>query len=182
LEDLNYIKLYKETKDLKQLESLFLKYKNLVYGVGLKYFSNAESAKDLTNDIFILLSRKVLDHEIDNFKPWLYTLTKNYCLDRLRSNKSKIPKETEAQFMYYEQLLHLDDVVDENLKMELNNCMDQLSDVQLSAVKLFYYERKSYQLISEILQIEWGSVRSLIQNGRRNLKICLQKKGFNEGY
>ena len=40
---------------------------------------------------------------------------------------------------------------------------------------MFYLENKCYNEIVEQTGMEWNKVRSLIQNGRRNLKICMDK-------
>jgi RNA polymerase sigma-70 factor (ECF subfamily) len=44
-------------------------------------------------------------------------------------------------------------------------------------VQWFYFEEKSYKEISVLIAEDVGKVRSYIQNGRRNLKICLEKAG-----
>ena len=40
---------------------------------------------------------------------------------------------------------------------------------------MFYYEKKCYKEISEDLKIEEKKVKSYIQNGKRNLKICIEQ-------
>lgn len=178
LEEAKYISEYKKTKDLKYLQELYLPYIDLVYGLGLKYLQNSASAQDLTNDIYLVLAKKVLKHDIENFKPWLYTLTKNHCYDILRKQKAKINKEKDAQFVYYEQLLHLEDEKDKELLLQLKICLESLQLIQYEIVTDFYYNKKSYSHIADEREMEWGSVRSHIQNARRNLKNCLLKNGY----
>jgi DNA-directed RNA polymerase specialized sigma24 family protein len=55
--------------------------------------------------------------------------------------------------------------------------METLQREQRESVKLFYLENKCYDEISEITGFDWNKVRSLIQNGKRNLKICMEKNG-----
>jgi DNA-directed RNA polymerase specialized sigma24 family protein len=59
----------------------------------------------------------------------------------------------------------------------LGHCMQQLNDEQRQTVKLFYIDNKCYNEITEVTGFEWNKVRSLIQNGRRNLKICMEQNG-----
>jgi RNA polymerase sigma factor (sigma-70 family) len=59
---------------------------------------------------------------------------------------------------------------------QLEQCLDSLSAEQKQSVELFYLQNKTYKEISDITGTEWNQVRSLIQNGRRNLKICMDKK------
>jgi DNA-directed RNA polymerase specialized sigma24 family protein len=54
--------------------------------------------------------------------------------------------------------------------------MGELAIEQRQAVALFYIEGKCYNEISAITGIEWNKVRSYIQNGRRNLKLCIEKQ------
>ena len=53
--------------------------------------------------------------------------------------------------------------------------IETLKDEQKSCIKLFYLEQKSYQEISDILKMDIKKVKSSIQNGKRNLKIKLEK-------
>ena len=79
--------------------------------------------------------------------------------------------------MQSDENVHLDGVLEkeENFK-RLEYCLSTLSDEQRKAVQLFYIEGKCYNEIVEQMGQEWGQVRSYIQNGRRNLKICMEKK------
>jgi RNA polymerase sigma-70 factor (ECF subfamily) len=63
---------------------------------------------------------------------------------------------------------------EENFK-KLEHCLGTLIDEQREAVKLFYLEGKCYNEIVDITGQEWNQVRSFIQNGRRNLKLCMEK-------
>lgn len=55
-------------------------------------------------------------------------------------------------------------------------CLGTLTDDQKEAISLFYLESKCYNEIVEITGRDWNQVRSLIQNGRRNLKICMERE------
>ena len=83
-------------------------------------------------------------------------------------------------FMYSEQNTHLNDEAlekEENFK-KLEECMETLPGEQQQTVKLFYLENKCYNEIAEITGFEWNKVRSYIQNGKRNLKNCMDEKGL----
>ncbi|MBL7792861.1 MAG: hypothetical protein JNK77_11085, partial [Saprospiraceae bacterium] len=60
---------------------------------------------------------------------------------------------------------------------QLDDCIQQLPKSQKETILLFYYEEKSYQEIAQINNQPLGQVRSFIQNGRRNLRICLENIG-----
>ena len=79
--------------------------------------------------------------------------------------------------MQSDENLHLNGVFEkeENLK-QLEKCIETLSPDQKQTVQLFYLEEKSYKEIAGMTNTEWNKVRSLIQNARRNLKNCMEKK------
>ena len=78
------------------ISALFMRYKPLIYGICLKYFRDGELANDETMHIYEKLLKTIKKHEVKNFKPWLYTLSRNHCLDKLRTASNKRIKIEEA--------------------------------------------------------------------------------------
>jgi RNA polymerase sigma-70 factor (ECF subfamily) len=71
-----------------------------------------------------------------------------------------------------------DDVDDREEKLELlEHCIATLQADQQTCVRLFFLENCCYNEIVSKTGLEWNQVRSHIQNGKRNLKICMEKKG-----
>ena len=175
--DIELISLYQQTHDLKVLGQLYQRYMDLVYGVCLKYLKESEKSKDAVMHIFEELIVKLKKHDVENFKSWLYQVAKNHCLMQLRTPKNLKTIELPESLMQSEENVHLDGVLEkeENLR-RLESCLATLSEDQRKAVQLFYIEGKCYNEIVELMGQEWGQVRSYIQNGRRNLKICMEKK------
>nr|WP_236065632.1 sigma-70 family RNA polymerase sigma factor [Niastella soli] len=163
------------------LAILFQRYMDLLYGVCLKYLKQPESAKDAVMQVFEELVVKLPKHEVDNFKSWLYTLAKNHCLMQLRTPKNLKTTEFNADSMQLEEEMHLNGIQlkEENLQ-KLERCLETLSIEQKKSVELFYLQNKCYKEIAAETGIEWNKVRSFIQNGRRNLKICMEKGMKNE--
>src|SRR3982751_6131119 len=98
---------YRDTGNLAVLGALYEKYMHLVYGVCLKYLGDEDQSKDAVMQIFEELIVKVNKFEIKNFKGWLYTLSRNYCLMQLRTGK-KMPTETLDNVMEIAEDMHLD--------------------------------------------------------------------------
>ena len=184
LTDTELVSLYKKTNDLKVLGQLYQRYMDLVYGVCLKYLKESERAKDAVMHIFEELVLKLRKHEVENFKSWLYQVAKNHCLMQLRTPKNLKTIELPDALMQSEENVHLDGVFDglspavekEEKFQRLEYCLTTLAEDQRKAVQLFYIEGKCYNEIVELMGQEWNQVRSYIQNGRRNLKICMDKK------
>lgn len=166
--------MYKKTDDQELVAELFQRYIDLVYGVCLKYLKHPENAQDSTLSVYQELVIKISKHEIENFKGWLYTLTKNHCLMRLRSEKKQVKVNFDVEFVQSEENVHLNGELDkeENFR-KLDYCLGQLQEEQRKTIELFYLQGKCYNEISEITGLDWNKVRSYIQNGRRNLKICM---------
>ena len=112
LTDKVLIEKYRQKGDLEIVALLFQRYSHLIFGVCLKYLRDEEESKDAVMQLFEDLAEKLKKHEVQQFKSWLYTVTKNHCLMLLRSRKSylllkeKIIHENEQDFMEFDDLLH----------------------------------------------------------------------------
>lgn len=173
--DADLVAAYRSTADLAVLGDLYSRYMDLVYGVCLKYLTSAEDAQDAVMAVFEELIPKLQKHEVDNFRSWLYTVAKNHCLMRLRTEKRTGTTKMSDEFVQSEESGHLEDVLqrEENLE-QLDDCLKQLATEQRRAIELFYLQGKCYNEIAAETGLEWAAVRSYIQNGRRNLKICME--------
>jgi RNA polymerase sigma-70 factor (ECF subfamily) len=182
LADKELISRYKSTSDLKTLGDLYQRYMELVYGVCMKYLQDSEKAKDAVMQIFEELVLKLKKHEVENFKSWLYQLAKNHCLMQLRTPRNLKTVEIPESLMQSEENVHLNGVLEkeENFK-KLELCLGTLSEEQRKVVQLFYLDGRCYNEIAELTGMDWNQVRSLIQNGRRNLKICMESRIKNPG-
>lgn len=174
--DQELVTAYRRSHDLAILAELFQRYLDLLYGVCLKYFNDRELAKDAVMDVFGELAVKLVRHEVGNFKPWLYTLAKNHCLMQLRASSRSKVHSIDAELVQTEEEMHLSDKLDKEARLDqLSDCIATLSADQKTVVSLFYLENKCYKEIELITGFEWNKVRSLIQNGRRNLRLCMER-------
>jgi RNA polymerase sigma-70 factor (ECF subfamily) len=173
------IRKYREKRDPELLGTLYKPYMYLVYGVCMKYLKNREDSQDAVMQIFEVLVRDIPRFEIRNFKGWLYGVSRNYCLMKLRAEKGKNrhPQILPSLFMESTAVAHpIEEETNEDLTEKLKICMEQLKEEQRRCVELFYYNQKCYKEIAAELNIVEQKVKSSIQNGKRNLKICLEAK------
>jgi RNA polymerase sigma factor (sigma-70 family) len=177
LTDRELVALYKQSDDMAVLGELYQRYMELVYGVCLKYFKEPETAKDSVIQIFEELVSKLKKHEVDNFKGWLHQVAKNHCLMQLRTPKNLKTVEFKTDFVQNEENVHLNGVLEKEENFQkLEHCLGTLTSDQQEAIRMFYLEGKCYNEIVEITGRDWNYVRSCIQNGRRNLKICIESR------
>ena len=175
--DTELVLAYRQSEDLKVLGQLYQRYMELVYGVCLKYLKEPELAQDAVMQIFEELVSKLKKHEVENFRGWLHQVAKNHCLMQLRTPKNLKTVALPPLLMQNEEDVHLNGVMEKEENFQkLEKCIGSLSDEQGTMIKLFYLDGKCYNEIVEITGLEWNHVRSSIQNGRRNLKLCMEKK------
>lgn len=167
---------YKETGKAEYFHQLYERYIPLIYGLCLKYLQSPESSQDAVIDIYENLSQKIQDYEIKVFKNWLYSVVKHHCFHLLKESKKEIIVNFDSQLMESDDALALfSENRDEEKENALNKCMENLPEPQRVSVDKFFYENKSYADIVDETGFHLKSVKSYIQNGKRNLKICIEK-------
>ena len=174
--DAELVTRYQSGGDLETLATLYQRYMEQVYGVCFKYLKEPEDARDAVMQIFEELTIKLKKHRVENFRSWLYTLARNFCLMQLRTPRNLKTIHLTEDGVYSDEGMHLNGIPEqeENLR-KMETCLQTLVPEQKQAVELFYLQQKCYREIAVITGLEWNKVRSCIQNGRRNLKICMEK-------
>jgi RNA polymerase sigma-70 factor (ECF subfamily) len=177
--DQDIISEYRKNMDPEILGVLFDRYIHLVFGVCMKYLKRKDDARDATMEIFENLFGDLLEHEIKNFPSWLHTVSKNFCLMKLREKKWEIIAGPENLFtkdmnkiMESDVDLHHNDEKEAELA-EMEKALFQLSKDQEQCVRLFYLHNRSYREVAEITGYSLKKVKSHIQNGKRNMKNYL---------
>lgn len=183
LSDQELIQLFKDhankqAKKQRILGEIYNRYAGLMYGVNLKYLQQKEEAEDVLMNTFETLGDKLERHQIQNLKNWLYTMTKNACLMRLRK-KNVLTPTLENQLIY--QADDSDELLNEaligNQKIEaLESAINQLKPEQKTCIHAFYLLNQTYEEVSDNTGFDLKKVKSYIQNGKRNLKILLENE------
>ena len=181
---------YKELTDQELLEQFYADHDNewlgillqrytlLLLGVCMKYLKNEDEAKDSVQQVFLKVIQELHKYKVEYFKSWLYMIAKNHCLMRLREKQGKITaeinekltaqpeEETDRQLM----------VSNDRTLAIMEEALQELNPEQRQCVTLFYLEKKSYQEVSAATGFSLLQVKSYIQNGKRNLKIMIERK------
>ena len=170
------LKRYRQSGDLAVLAEMFQGYARMIYFVCYRYLQDGEQSKDAVMQIFEELIRKVNQQEIKQFSSWLYVLSRNYCLMQLRAAK-KMQYTTLDEFVELPIDLHQVAENKEKQLTDLERCMEKLPEAQKQSIDLFFLNEKCYKEITGITGYSLNEVKSYIQNGKRNLKICMEKNG-----
>ncbi|HQV51647.1 MAG: sigma-70 family RNA polymerase sigma factor [Flavobacteriales bacterium] len=155
---------------------LWDRYAHLLFGVGMKYLKNTERSKDLVVELFATLGSLVTKQEIQRFRPWLHTVMRNNCLMLLRKQDTTttFPNQT---WNGTDDIDHEDAILHESTLQRLESAISELKDEQRICIELFYLKKQSYQQVAERTQQDIQQVRSHLQNGRRNLRLILERSG-----
>lgn len=168
---------YCQKKDKKYWGVLYARYMPMIYGVALKYLRNISDAQDAVMQIFEDLTVKVLHTSVKAFKPWLYVCVRNYCLMELRRRSADLSVNFDENFMDFCDDFNPDDIRKEAEKEKvLQKCIEALPEKQRISICRFFMEDRSYKEIEEATGFSLKLIKSFIQNGKRNLKLCLEKK------
>ena len=160
-----------ERKDQEALNMLHRRYAHLVMGVGLKYLPY-DDAQDVIQQVFIKIWGEAAKYSVKVFKPWLYTVVKNQCLMELRKKNPTVElPEGGFEFVEYEDRSH-HTMEQEKVLTILESCLQKLQQAQRACIELFYQGQKPYSEIAKDNNISEKQVKTYLQNGRRNLKIC----------
>ena len=168
---------YYEDHNNEWLGSLLQRYTLLLLGVCMKYIREEEEARDCVQQIFVKVITELSKYRVDYFKSWIYTIARNHCLMKLRDRHGRSAQLSESL------LADWDDEPGRNQHWEkeqhlqwMSEALEELGKEQKLCVILFYLEKKSYQEIAEATGYTLMQVKSHIQNGKRNLRIAIEKK------
>lgn len=170
---------YRESGDLVYFGELFQRYTEMVFLVCRKYLGNDEDSKDSAMEIFEKLSRTLRSETVRNFRGWLYTVSKNHCLMKLRKadNITIVNLDVaslEGNFVENVENEHLEKESNFSFSTErLQEALTSLKGEQQKCIELFYFEKKRYKEIADITGFTLKQVKSYIQNGKKNLKSAL---------
>lgn len=175
--------------DPKIQEHLFNIYSKKVYNTVISYLQNAEDAEETTQDVFIEVFGSINTFKKNsNLSTWIYRITVNKSLDRIRYNKRKkrfavindlfdsmtgeVSKEVEREADFYHPGMEIEKKESSAI---LFKAVNKLPENQKTAFILSKIEGLSYKEISEIMKTGIPSVESLLFRSKQNLKKYLSR-------
>jgi RNA polymerase sigma-70 factor (ECF subfamily) len=176
--DRDLLQRFYQSRDNEWLGVLLQRYTLLLFGVCMKYLKNEEEARDCVQQVFVKTIDELHKYEVHHFKSWLYLVTKNLCLMKLRGQKGKKSVElAEKDLARAEESEDVNSYWEKEKLLEiLQQGIEQLQPEQKQCVTLFYLEKRSYQEICSLTGFNNLQVKSHIQNGKRNLRLFVEKK------
>ena len=159
--------------DMQAFEEIYRIASSFVYSVALRITTNADEAKEVTQDVFIKIYNNLRRFGFrSSFKTWVYRITANTALNALK----KSSKEMGRRVDYDVTLKTKDDratttqaiEMDDNKKL-LSSLLDMLNPDQKACIVLREIEGLDYREISKALGININTVRSRLKRAREAL-------------
>ena len=157
-------------------------YAKKVYYAAFSFLKNTEDAADISQDVFLKAYTKIgTFDESYSFFPWIYKITKNLCLNRLKkaeNNNSSLP---EYEFIISKYKEPDSSLLDKENIRNLKAAINKLAENHKEIIFLKHFDECSYAEISEILDIPPGTVMSRLYNARKKLRDILEEQERENG-
>jgi RNA polymerase sigma-70 factor (ECF subfamily) len=166
------------TSDEAAFEELVRTHQQLVFGFACKLLANAVEAEEAAQEVFLRAHKGLGAFRGEaKLSTWLYRITSNVCLSRLRSPKRRAPLLGEDTLL---RLASRDadpaaELDRHELEVALNRAIGELSEDRRVVLVLRDLEGLSYDEIAEVLELESGTVRSRLHRARMEVKEKLEK-------
>jgi RNA polymerase sigma-70 factor (ECF subfamily) len=147
-----------------------------------------EAAKDILQESFIKAYINLNDYNPSlPFSSWLYRITHNETMMHFRRMKSRPqPLPNEEDLLLFERIpdeLDIEKETDLKLRADrVGKALRKLSPLYRDVIVLRFFEGKSYDEISDILQIPGGTVATYLFRGKRDLKKGLTSEHITDVY
>ena len=183
LSELELVERFQRDQNPQDFGILYERYYHLAFGSALKITQNTADAEDITSQVFESLFNKLPQIEnIGSFKSYLYTAIRNAAYTHHRRGRNN--QEREEKFKNFEK--NTSDFVESEAFVSLHkeenerdrkvrNAIRHLREDQRTCLELFYFKDCSYQEIVSKTSYDLGTVKSCLQNGKRNLRRELAK-------
>ena len=175
MSDAQLLERFLDSGEAAWFGALYDRYIPLIYGLCLKYLRNGADAEDAVMQIFEQLMPRMERYTVGEFRTWVHSVTRNHCLQQLRRKKPEMASDFSLAVMESDPMAHLlSKREDERLLEAMEECIEKLPAPQKVSIRLFFLEEKSYADVADSTGYQVKSVKSYIQNGKRNLKICIE--------
>ena len=161
-----------QSNDQRHFSKLYDRFSTALFGLIRKWIKNKETAENLLQDVFIKVwrSRELYDAGKGRLFTWLYRITRNVCIDHLRSKAYKtytavIPEDsmTGIKTSFAEQSL-LPDAIG------LRKLVDTLRQEEKEVVDLMYFKGFTQRQIAEVMNIPIGTVKTRMSKAMKELR------------
>ncbi|TVZ59060.1 RNA polymerase sigma-70 factor (ECF subfamily) [Flavobacteriaceae bacterium MAR_2010_105] len=156
------------------------RYKDLVFTLALRMMKHREEAEEVAQDTFIKVFKSLNKFKGDSkFSTWIYKVAYNSCLDKIKGNKRKYNEvEINNHTSNYIKTSNnaFDDLVEEERKQAIQECLNQLPSDDSFLLTLFFFEEQSLEEISSIIGLTSNNVKVKLFRARKKLAGILKER------
>ena len=166
--------------DKKAFEAVYNEFFGVLYHLSLNYLNDEKVSEEIVQDTFMKLweIRETLNDQI-NIRNFLYTITKNNCLNYLRNQKISLKHQENVKYMEmqfnYEALEKLGNYIQfEELRSKIDEAISKLPAELIETFRMSRFEELSYREIAEQQSISIKTVEARISKALRILRVELK--------
>lgn len=177
--DQYYINLVKGG-DTNAFTMLVDRYKDFVFTLSLKMLQNREEAEESAQDTFIKIYKSLNSFKGESkFSTWIYKITYNNCLDRLKKQKRnrtviELNEITEKEVKCLMNVL--EKIEEAERKKMIQDCVALLPAEEIFLITLYYFKENSLKEISQIMGINENNLKIKLFRARKKLAGFLKSK------
>ena len=159
-------------RDLPAFEALYDAFHRLVYGIAVRMLEDAGTAEDVTQSVFLTVWRRPEAFREGNVAAWLSRVTRNRCLDVLRTRAARPQGEMPADVADEPEL---DDAFFAKIEGErVRAALAALPAEQREAIELGFFAGITHEEIARRTGTPLGTVKTRIRTGLRKLRSALE--------
>lgn len=167
---------------------LYEKMYDKLYFFALKNVRSKEDAEDIVQEAFMKALESLGElNSSESFSGWIYSVTYNLCIDKMRGGKRVARFETEddrdnaiENSALNEPVMVPEDYMqNEETKRQIKDVIDGLRPDMRSVIILFYYDQMSMTEVAETMGISESIVKTKLFSARKRIKAKLRALGMN---
>ena len=156
--------------DREAFRALYEVYKDDVYSIAWNFTANDETARDVTQDVFLKLFSAIAGFRGESaFRTWLFRLVVNACRDAQRRSRRLVPMDERVADVRESPRSPDADARDRELALQVRAAVASLAPKVRLAIVLRYVQDLSYSEIAAALRCSPGTVASRLNRGHRIL-------------
>jgi RNA polymerase sigma-70 factor (ECF subfamily) len=155
--------------DTDAFRMLVERHRDRAYALAFRMLGSAPDAEEAAQDAFLRAWRALPQFRGESaFSTWLHRIVVRRALDRRATLKSRRARETSLEDTA--EVAGATESSDAALRLRLDHLLDRLSEMQRTVVLLYYYEDRSVEEVSRILEMPEGSVKTHLHRARAALR------------
>ncbi len=155
---------------------IVMPFKDKLYRLAKRLLVSSEEAEDATQEVLMKLwAKKKGMGRYRNVEAFAMTMTKNFCLDRLKSKQSGNLKLVHSNYADETKSLERQIEVNDSLQW-VEKIMDALPEQQKLVLQLRDIEEYSFEEIAEMLDMQPATVRVTLSRARKMVREKLVEK------